>query len=335
MATATNGISPAPVPVPGSRRRAALAVLLLALGGCGGDAEQALSLAAQGVYTATLSEDAELALIGSMNHGASLWRRSSHERLFSWNHAEGTFTTLVSTALSPDGTRAATADPRTLVVWDTQTGADLAFWGLPAAALDVAIDNDGKQVLLGLEDHSALLFNAANGDHLHTFLHEGAVGSVAMDQAATMALTGSDDETARVWDLATGAQRYLLAHNNPVRVVALTADGTVGLTASQNQRVRIWNLLTGTPVRTLFEDNPGITSARFSRDGSLLLLGLVNRTVALYAVASGQRLEQWRLASSTPLRTSGRAVLDVAFGPGAGRFYSIAGNGDVSTLVAR
>lgn len=312
-----------------------LVLVLYLLSACGNDTEQSLSLAAQGVYAAALSEDGELALIGSMNHGASLWRRNSHERLFSWNHAQGEFTTLVSTAFSPDGSRAATCDPRTLVVWDTQSGKDMAFWGLPAAALDVALDNTGRKVLLGLEDHSALVFDAANGAHRHTFLHEGPVGSVTLDHAATVALTGSDDETARLWDLATGIERFRLPHNNPVRAVALSADGTLAFTASQNQRVRVWDATTGTAVRTLYERNPGIISARFSADGSLLLLGLVNRTVELFDVASGKRAQRWQLSSKQPLKTSGRSVLDVAFGARSGQFFSLSGSGDVSTLVAR
>lgn len=316
-------------------RQLSLVLLLQWVSGCSNDAEQSISLAAQGVYAAALSENGELALIGSMNHGASLWRRNSHERLFSWNHAEGEFTTLVSTAFSPDGNRAATCDPRTLVVWDTQSGKDMAFWGLPAAALDVALDNTGRKVLLGLEDHSALVFDAANGAHLHTFLHEGAVGSVTLNHAATVALTGSDDETARLWDLATGTERFRLSHNNPVRTVALSADGTLAFTASQNQRVRVWDATTGTAVRTLYERNPGITSARFSADGSLLLLGLVNRTVELFVVASGQRAQRWQLSSSKPLQTSGRSVLDVAFAARDGQYFSLSGSGDVSTLVAR
>lgn len=315
--------------------RAVVGLTLIGVAGCTDTAPVPISLAAQGVYAAALSEDAELAVIGSMNHGASLWRRSSHERLFSWNHAQDEYTSMVSMAFSPDGRRAATSDPRTLVVWDTEAGQHLAFWGLPAAALDLALANDGRKVLLGLEDHSALLFDAANGDHLQTFLHEGVVGSVAMNHSASIALTGSDDETARVWDLTSGAERFRLDHDNPVRTVALSADGSLGLTASQNRKVRIWDLTTGLVVRELFERNPGITSARFSADGSLLLLGMVNRTVELFNVISGERLERWHLASSDRLRTSGRAVLDVAFGQSGTQFFSIAGSGDVSTLVAR
>ncbi|MFK7914517.1 MAG: WD40 repeat domain-containing protein [Pseudomonadales bacterium] len=319
-----------------SRRKSLLPALwLLIFSGCSNDAEQTLSLAAQGVYAGALSEDGELALIGSMNHGASLWQRSSNERLFSWNHKAGEFSTLISTAFSPNGTRAATCDPRTLVVWDTQSGKDMAFWGLPAAALDVALDNTGRKVLLGLEDHSALLFDAASGAHLHTFLHQGVVGTVTLDHMASVALTGSDDETARIWDLATGTERFKLQHRNPVRTVALSADGTLAFTASQNQRVRVWDATTGTAVRTLYERNPGVTSARFSSDGSLLLLGLVNRTVELFIVASGKRVQSWRLSSDKPLKTSGRSILDVAFAANSGRYFSISGSGDVSTLVAR
>lgn len=306
---------------------------LLMLSGCGNDASRSVSLAAQGVYTASLSNDSQLALVGSMNHGASLWRAGSHERLFSWNHAEGEFSTLIATAFSADGLRAATSDPRTLVVWDTSTGRDLAFWGLPSAALDIAVANDGRRVLLGLEDHSAILFDAANGSHLHTLLHGGVVGNVDIDPDGTLAITGSDDQTARLWDLTTGQQRFELAHENPVRAVALSADGRTAFTASQAQRVRIWDTQTGKPLHLLHQKNPGITSARFSDDGSLLLLGLVNRTVELYRVDSGQRLQRWRLPSKHGLSGAGSAVLSVGFDPDNRRYFAINGEGQLSTLV--
>ena len=178
-----------------------------------------------------------------------------------------------------------------------------------------------------------MLFDAANGDHLHTLLHSGAVGNVAIDGEATLALTGSDDETARLWDLSTGHQRFELAHDNPVRQVALSADGKLAFTASQAQRARIWSTATGKPLHVLFEKNPGITSARFSNDGQLLLLGLVNRSVELYGVDSGQRLQRWRLPSKHGLSGAGSAVLSVGFGADNRRYFAINGEGALSTLV--
>ncbi|MEM1229591.1 MAG: PQQ-binding-like beta-propeller repeat protein [Pseudomonadota bacterium] len=320
------------------RRRGRWLVLLALLGtgmGCRNDAERSVVLAAQGVYAGALSTDGELAVIGSMNHGASLWRVRSHERLYSWNHASDTFSTLVATAFSPDGKRAATSDPRTLVIWDTQTGKDLAFWGLPAAALDLALANDGRRVLLGLEDHSAILFDAASGAHLQTLLHEGAVGAVAMTVDGTVAATGSDDENVRLWDLATGALRLRLQLDNPVRALALSDDGALLFAASQGRRVGIWRTADGVLLKELYARNPGITSARFSADGERLLIGAVNGETDLYGMDAREKLAQWSLQSTGSLTGSGKAILNLAFQTTDGQFLALTSDGTLHTLSAR
>ena len=266
-----------------------LATALL-LGACGSsDAPRAsYELAAQGVYTGALSEDSSLSVVGSLNHGASLWRTTDHERLFNWAHKPGEFADLVATAFSADGTRAVTTDPRTLVIWDTTSGEALAFWTTPAAVLDVALIPNGAQIVMGLEDHSAILFDAELGDHLQTFLHEGVVGAVDVSGDGLWALTASDDETAVLWNLSNGDKVHTFQHQNPVRVAALSESAQYVFSAAQGKEVALWDGATGNRLHTLYERNRGITSARFSADERLLLLGYVNRTIELWDVAAGK-----------------------------------------------
>lgn len=308
---------------------AACLVITLAGAGCSDDRLPSASfdLAAQGVFTAALSEGSELTLIGSLNHGGSLWRNSGNERLFNWNHKQGEFSQLVAANFSVEGTRAVTADPRTLVVWDTASGAALAFWTTPSAAMDVALGPGGTLVLMGLEDHSAVIFNAETGDHVHTLLHEGVVGSVAISADGRWAVTGSDDETAVLWDLSNGEPVHKLAHDNPVRVVALSASGRMIFTASQNRAVTVWNGADGTPLHRLSKTNTGITSARFSKDERYLLLGYVNRNIELWDAANGRLLESWDAKARNPWHPTGAAIRAVGFSSSPDRFYALAGDG--------
>jgi len=309
-----------------------IAVLAASLSACGGGAPAAAyEVAAQGVYTGALSEHSQLALVGSLNHGASLWRTGEHARLFDWNHREDEFSELVATAFAPDGTRAVTTDPRTLVVWDTASGEALAYWATPGAARDVALAADGR-VLMGLSDHSAVLFDAGNGDHLHTLLHEGVVGSVALSDDARWALTGSDDNSAVLWNTATGEAVHRLDHDNPVRVVALSSQGRYAFTASQGSRVAVYDGARGGQVLLLSEHNRGVTSAGFSDDERLLLVGYVNRTVELWDVTAGRRLERWHAGSRNPWRSHGSAVLAVGFADTPGRFFALSGDGRLLEL---
>lgn len=313
----------------------AILLLLLpaALSGCGAPSPgAAYELAAQGLYAGALSARSELALVGSLNHGASLWRTAEHARLFNWNHQQGEFAQLVAGAFSPDGTRAVTTDPRTLAVWDTASGTSLAYWTTPGAARDVAITDDGR-VLMGLADHSAVLFDSASGRHLQTLLHQGPVGSVALSEDGRWALTGSDDSFAVLWDTASGSAVHRLAHVNPVRVVAVSAQGRYLFTASQGREVRVWDGAGGEPLLQIAERNPGVTSARFSPDERLLLIGYLNRRVELWDLSSGARVQRWDAGARNPWHPTGGAVLAVGFSPSPQRFYALAGDGRLLTLA--
>lgn len=307
-------------------------VLLLSACGTSESPDRSFQMAAQGIYAGALSPDSSLSIVGSMNHGASLWRTTDQERLYNWTHRPGEFAELVATGFSADGTRAVTTDPRTLVVWDTQSGESLAFWTTPAAVLDVALVPNGAQVFMGLEDHSAILFDAELGDHLRTFLHDGVVGAVDVSADGLWALTGSDDETAVLWNLRTGDKVHTLQHGNPVRVAALSSSGQYVFAAAQGKEVVLWDGASGNRLHTLYERNQGITSARFSDDEQLLLIGYVNRTIELWDVASGRKVQRWYAGARNPWHPTGSAILAVGFSTAPRTYYAIAGDGRLVEL---
>jgi len=321
------------------RHRASILLLCLALAtGCSNEApDRSWELASQGFYTAALSQRADLAVVGSLNHGASLWRMADIERLYNWSHQSGEFAQLVAAGFSPDASRAVTTDPRTLVMWDTDTGQAINYWATPGAVLDVAVLNDNQHVLVGLEDHSALLVNAQEGAYQHTFLHQGQVGSVAVDQQGTTALTGSDDNTAVLWSLNTRAPLHTFVHDNPVRKVALSPQGNYSFTAAQGDLVAVWDNNTGQMMYSLHNGiNHGAVSASFSADESQLVVGYANRQVALYDTRTGQRLKLWDSGTRHPMRATGAAIVEVAFASGVNQqgvsILALAGDGRLLEL---
>lgn len=305
------------------------AVALLCLGGCTDNKPAATwELAAQGFYTTAFSADASLAIVGSLNHGASLWRVGDKERLFNWSHESGQYTELVAAAFSPDASRAVTTDPRTLVMWDTASGSAVNYWTTPSAVLDVAILADNQHVLMGMRDHSAVLFNAATGDYQQTLLHEGEVGSVSLSGDGAYALTGSDDYSAVLWRLNDGTALQTFQHDNPVRTVALSNSGTYSFTAAQGDLVGIWNNADGTLLHELHNGpNHGVLCATFSADERLLLVGYANQRVVLFDIRSGKALQSWKAGTKHPMRATGAAILKVAFEDGLTRFLAFTGDG--------
>lgn len=290
-------------------------------------------LAAQGLYTGAISANGELAVVGSLNHGASMWRTSDKERLFNWAHASGEFVELVAAGFSPDGSRAVTTDPRTLVLWDTRSGRALNYWATPGAVLDVAVLNDNRHVLLGLKDHSALLFDALSGAYESTLLHQGVVGAVDVTADGNNALTGSDDNTAVLWALNTGSVQHTFMHDNPVRAVALSREGKFSFTAAQGDLVAIWDNNSGERLHTLHNGiNHGVVSARFSSDESLLAVGYANRRIDLYSVASGRILQSWDPGIRHAMRRTGATILEIAFRENSATLLALSGDGRLLQL---
>lgn len=269
--------------------------------------------ATQGVYDGSLSEDGTRVVIGSIHHGASLWDTRKYARLFSWNHSSDEFTQVLTTAISPEGNYALTAEIRDLVLWNTQNGEPFWYWTAPADIYDAVLTSDGRFALLGLSNFNAVFFDIRNGGILRTFRHQGPIRTIAVSANGRLAITGAEDLTARIWDISTGKEIQRLWHKNQVRLVALSDDGRLALTDAGLEPARIWNVSTGTVIHELNTKQINLTSARFSTDNHKLLIGTTNRLVQLWDVQTGERDKSWRLPRTSGYQYSSSSVLDLAF----------------------
>jgi hypothetical protein len=106
----------------------------------------------------------------------------------------------------------------------------------------VALSSDGKLVLTGSFDQTAILWEAASGKKIHTFQgHTDQIIGVALSGDGKLALTGSKDKTAILWDAASGKKLHtFLGHTSVVWGVALSADGKHVLTGSFDKTAILW-----------------------------------------------------------------------------------------------
>ena len=316
-----------------------LLFLSLLLSGCDSSLEpdSSIEVAVKGLYSSALSSDGRHAITGSINHGGALWKIDSAERLFDWNHREEGFTRVTAAAFSPEGRFAMTADYQEIVLWNTVSGEPLTFFAAPGEILSLDLTPEGDYAILGLADHTAVLFNAKRGGIVRTFFHDGRVRSVSLSADGRLLATGSEDYKARLWAVESGELLHSWQHDAEVRLVELSALGDRVLSVSKYDRAALWNAESGAEVGTipLFKTAVArgltFTSAAFSHDSKQLLTGTSDRRVQLWNTTTLDESASWTLPKRDPWKPTGAAVLAVAFSTDGG-YVASASNGFIQRL---
>ncbi len=297
------------------------AALLLLLAGCssGEGPQRSEEIATKGLYSAELSVDGRQALVGSIHHGGSFWNLEKHERLYGWNHQAQGFTNIVAAAISANGRYAATADERTIALWDTQTGENISFWTAPGDILDIELTDAADFAILGLADRTAVVFDIKRGGVVRTFVHEDRVHAVALAERSRLLMTGSEDFKARLWKVSSGELLHTWELENQVNVTAISRDGRFAFAASQADRAIIVDTGSGRIVSELpidkypYTAGASYTCARFSEDGSRLLTGASNRMVQLWNSSDARELGRWQGNKKDRWKPTNPTIMAVAF----------------------
>ncbi|TDO95963.1 WD40 repeat domain-containing protein [Marinomonas balearica] len=319
------------------RPKALLVALSLTLFGCSADSpSNQEKLAIQGLYSAALSPNAKNALIGSIQHGGSYWSLAPSQRLYNWNHAQGTATPLISVDIDPSGRFALTGGARTLVLWNTQNGQSAGYWNTPGDIRDIKLTQNGDFALVGMNDQTARYFDVKNGGILQTLRTNAVVRSVDVTPDGKLAVTGDDLNNVTLWDLNSGQVKKQWTLSNNIASVAISDDGSYVFGAAQLGEAKVWQTVTGIEFSNidtgaLKERNSTISKVQFSQDNRQLLLGSVNRRVKLANTATGKIEREWDLYLKDVLRPTAASVLALAFGTDA-RYYAIGSNGYLNTL---
>lgn len=308
--------------------------------GCGKSAMAPVSqleVAAVGLYAGALNGDGSLVIVGSINHGVSLWDSVAQAQKYQWSHQAKTDTTLFTADFSPDGHWAATTDAHTIALWDLTTGESPRYWTAPGEILAIGLARDGAAALLGLSDYTAVLFDIKRGGILRTLNHNNRVRSVALSDDNRIALTGSEDDAAIAWDLKTGKPLTKVEHEDAVQLVALSRDGTLAFSMGQYDKAVIWNTGTGEMLGQLplhaerLKRGLRFTAARFSDDKTLLLTGQPDQRVTLWKLPELAAIAIWDIPKRKAWKPTGAAIIDVAFS-GDHTIKVLASNGFVATL---
>jgi len=274
--------------------------------------------AAVGVLDAAISHDGRYALVSSVNFGAALWDLEKNQLKFQWRHNDDPQAAITAVNISPDGSRAITADDRTFIIWNTASGFSYGYWQAPADIRAVAISDKGRYVLLGLGDGRAIHIDMNTGRRLEFTGHRNeAIASVDLSANGVWAFTGGNDYRAILWHSKTGQPRHLFEHKTRVTKLKLDPSGTQAFTSGTLGNAFIWDLRSGVEMSTLALKRREyvISAANFSNDGQYLVTGAPGRDISLWSVASGERLKHWRARTRDQGKPSGAIVYAVRFTP--------------------
>jgi WD40 repeat protein len=156
-------------------------------------------------------------------------------------------------ALSADGARLYSGgEDKTVRVWNTADGAQVAQWSTPAPIAAALLVAGGSQLATAHADNLIRTWNIAGSlpnDAAATPApakefkgHTGPVTCLALASAdGKQFASGSRDSTLRVWNVDAGNQLRELNHGAPILAIAVRADGKRLVTSGENNVVRVWD----------------------------------------------------------------------------------------------
>jgi len=305
-----------------------------------------------GAVSAAISRDNRRVLTGGADDTVRVWSGASGRRVHTLIEQNGH---AVAVAFSPDGSLVASASTDGLGrIWrSADWGLTSTLTGHTHALTNIAFSTDGEHVVTTGKDGTARVFHADSGSPLFVISGHGdwVTSALFTGGAGSSVVTASADGTARVWDAVFQPElEELSSLAAPVSSVAVAEDGRIRA-ATSDGREHVLDAATGEELGvepgarrpravvgpdgtiatiqgktvvlrrggvkvTLTGHRDRVTSASFSRFGTLLATASLDHDVRIFDVATGTQIR--RLQHNT-------AVYDAQFSPD-GRWVVTAAN---------
>jgi WD40 repeat protein len=194
-------------------------------------------------------------------------------------------------AFSPDGGKlVTTSKDGNLHLWDAATRRITAtFEGHTGEVGPIAFSPDGKKMATGSTDRTVRLWDFSSAKEVGLIRgHGSAVRSIAWSPDGKSLTTGSLEGVLKMWDLegtdflppASVAVAYFGARISP-------EGDPIAIGSDAQSHVKLWRISTGQAVAQLDEPAEGILCAAFSKDGTYVATGGMDRLVKIWDAATG------------------------------------------------
>ncbi|MFA0442600.1 hypothetical protein BCU70_10525 [Vibrio sp. 10N.286.49.C2] len=293
-------------------------VVIGLLNGCffSSNAEKRWDLALEGSTSVALSRDARFALLYSKQQQLQLWDLQENILLAKLGIQDPDENIISLIRFSDNGRFAVTATQTNFAVWDLGWSQSSGLWSIADGLIqDIAIGNNGEEILLGLSNGKAIFIDLVTGRRLEFLAHVEKVNSVALSPNGKYALTGGNDHNAFFWSTESGQILREFPHEQRVGTVELQRDGRFALTSDTGNNAIIWDLKTGSKLSQLSTWTRQLifSTARFSDDGQLLVTGSPSSRLMVWDTKSGKRIEGYEVEMLKDVRPPRGVVYDAAF----------------------
>jgi WD40 repeat protein len=213
-------------------------------------------------------------------------------------------------AKSPDGkTFASSAYNKKIIIWEVSTGKELfTLEGHADAVVSLAFSPDGKFLAGSGWDNEITIWDLATGKVIREIKdNSDDIEAIAFSPDGKMLVSAGEDKTLKLWSTSNWTLINQIKLQTQVQSLAISPDGKLLAAGDESGKVMIFEFDPFGTLRLLvplWAHDQAVCSLAFSRDGSTLATGSLDRTIKLWN-RSGQVIRT--------LTGHNRGVLTVAF----------------------